>query len=95
MAENGGGHVDRVEQEHEQFRQELQMLLRAQVVFQDTLEKFGAQMEEMKRRFDQLSDRVDRLVAHDELQDRQIEALNGRVDALVSAIGEWIRHSNK
>jgi septal ring factor EnvC (AmiA/AmiB activator) len=91
MDENGGGRLDRIErtleklaaeheemwQWHQQFQQDIQVLLRAQAVFQEELEKLGH--------------RVDRLTAHDELQDRQIQALNDRVDLLVSAIGEWLR----
>lgn len=84
MAEqNGSGRLDRIERaiellidDHVQFREEHKLLLAAQVVLTDRLDK-------LTQRLDKLTERVDKLAEMGAHTDERLNALITIVDGLV------------
>jgi len=88
MADNGTERIARIEQELGEIRQDVRILLRAQVLQGDKLDQHDrilARLESLQesneRRFEEIG--------------KRFEEMGTRIDKLVSGIGEYIRHERE
>jgi chromosome segregation ATPase len=95
MADNGTERIERIEQELGELRQDLRILLRAQVLHNDKLDqhdrvltRLESLQESNERRFEEIGKRFDDV-------GKRFEEMGTRIDNLVSGIGEYIRHERE
>jgi hypothetical protein len=88
MADNGTERIARIEQELDEIRQDVRILLRAQVLHNDKLDqhdriltRLESLQESNERRFEEIG--------------KRFEETGTRIDKLVSGIGEYIRHDRE